>query len=86
MLGLTDEATVVVVAGLMMATDWLTAGAGLKFALPAWEAVIEHVPGAPMVAAAPDTVHTEEVIEANDTVSPDVAVAASATVALGLNV
>jgi hypothetical protein len=45
--------------------------------LPACEAVIEQVPAVRKVAVAPLTVHTLGVVEAKETVSPEVAVAES---------
>jgi hypothetical protein len=47
--------------------------------LPLWEAVIMHVPVATVRTVDPATVHTRVVPEANDTGSPDVAVASKVT-------
>ncbi len=56
-------------------------------ALPACEAVIEHMPAATIVAVLLDTVHTANVFEAKVTGLPEAPpVAVSATVPLGLNV
>jgi hypothetical protein len=48
--------------------------------LPFWEATIVHVPVPTNEAVMPDTVHTLEVVEANVTASPELAVALSVTV------
>jgi hypothetical protein len=48
--------------------------------LPAWDAVIEHVPVATNVAVVPFTVQTVVVVDAKLTASPEVAVAVSGSV------
>jgi hypothetical protein len=55
--------------------DRVTGAAAAKAALPAWLAVMEHVPTARMVTVLPDTVHTEVVVEAKVTANPELAVA-----------
>jgi hypothetical protein len=47
----------------------------VKFALPAWLAVIEHVPTATIVTVLPDTVQTDAVVEVKLTGKPELAVA-----------
>ena len=51
--------------------DRLTSGAAAYRALPPCEAVIVHGPAATVVTTEPATVHTDDVSELNDTVSPD---------------
>jgi hypothetical protein len=46
--------------------------------LPAWLAVIEHVPSVNSVTVTPDTVQTAAEFEANATVNPDVELALKA--------
>jgi hypothetical protein len=46
--------------------------------LPAWLAVIEHVPSVNSVTVTPDTVHTAALLDANATVNPDVELALKA--------
>jgi hypothetical protein len=46
--------------------------------LPAWLAVIEHVPSVNSVTVTPDTVQTAVEFEANATVNPDVELAVNA--------
>ena len=55
--------------------DFGWVGAAAKLALPGWDAVMMHVPGATRLSVLPLTVHTEDVLELNCTVRPDVAVA-----------
>ena len=57
----------------------VTPGAAAKRALPPCEAVTVHAPGATVVTADPDTVHTSGVSEANDTGNPEVADADNVT-------
>ena len=47
-------------------------------ALPAWLAVIEHVPTAASVTVTPETLQTGVLLEANVTVNPELAVALKA--------
>ncbi len=47
---------------------------------PAWLAVVEQVPVVTNVITKPDTVQTEVVVEANETVKPDDAVGATVKV------
>src|SRR5580704_12721921 len=64
-----------VVPGELIVKDWVTAVAAAKLALPAWLAVIEHVPAAMMVTVLPDTVQIDGVVEVNVTANPELAVA-----------
>ncbi len=67
---LDDESAVTVAAGAI-ATDRTTAAAAAKLALPAWFAVMVHVPAALMVTVAAATVQTEFVDEVNVTGFPE---------------
>jgi hypothetical protein len=65
-----------IVCDLWPAWTWnerVTPGAAAKTELPPCEAVTVHVPGANVVTADPETVHTSGVPEPNDTGSPEVA-------------
>jgi hypothetical protein len=70
------EANVTVCAAFAIANVRCTAGAAFQPALPAWVAVISHVPAPVIDTAAPATEHCPTA--ANVTVSPEVAVAAMA--------
>lgn len=59
---------------------FVTLGAALYVVLPACEAVMLHVPPVTSVAVLPETVQTVGVVEANETASPELAVAESVTV------
>ena len=54
-----------------------TIAAAAKLLLPAWLATIVQLPGETSVSVLPTTVHTGVVVDANDTVRPEVAVATS---------
>ena len=54
-----------------------TSGAGSQLELPAWLAVIVHVPCASMLTAVPATVQTPDVAEVNVTASTELEVAAT---------
>jgi hypothetical protein len=54
---------------------WTTLGAAVKFELPGWLAVMEHVPAAVVLTTDPATVQTPVVVEVNVTGRFDVAVA-----------
>jgi hypothetical protein len=58
-----------------------TGAAAAKLALPAWLAAIVQVPAPASVSAVPLTVHTLNVVDANDTGRPDDAVATNAPAA-----
>lgn len=62
-----------------------TTAAASKLALPAWLALMLQLPTVTSVRAAPLTVQTAGVLEANVTVKPDVALATKGT-GVGLNV
>ena len=76
----------VVLSALVIAGSWPTAndcwtwGAGAKLALPAWLALITHVPTAVNETVEPATEHTAlaDASIVNVTASPEVAVAATA--------
>ena len=56
----------------------VTGVAGAYVELPAWLAVIEHVPSVSSVTVAPDTVQTVKLLEAKVTANPELAVAVKA--------
>jgi hypothetical protein len=56
----------------------VTAVAAAYFVLPAWPALMEHVPVATNVTAVPETVQTEVLFDVNVTVNPELALALSA--------
>src|SRR5581483_6277491 len=60
------------------ANDWLTRAAARYELLPGWSALIVQVPGATVVSTpALVIVHTDAVLDENDTASPELAVAVS---------